>query len=192
MSTLTHRIEPFAALTYAAAKSGPLDAVVAPPYDLIDKSLQDALYARSPFNVIRLELNREPDPYSAAAATLRDWLSEGVLVRSAHPAVYHYTQKFQRDGQTFQRTALLARVRLDEFSSGRVLPHERTFPKAKADRLRLLEATETNISPIFGLYHNEDVALATLLAAAGSRAPSLVVNDGRGVMNEIRAIEAPE
>ncbi len=87
MNTLSKRIEPFAALTYSPAKAGALDAVVAPPYDLIDPPLQDELYARSPYNVIRLELNRGPDPYAAAAATLQEWRAKGPLARAPIPAL---------------------------------------------------------------------------------------------------------
>jgi uncharacterized protein (DUF1015 family) len=77
---MMHRIEPFRGLLYDIARCGVLSNVVAPPYDLIDRARQDALYARSLYNVVRLELNRDPDPYVSAARTMSDWLREGSSI----------------------------------------------------------------------------------------------------------------
>ena len=82
---MTHRVEPFAGLLYDPERVGVLSNVVAPPYDLIDKAQQDALYARSLYNVVRLELNRDPDRYASAARTLGEWLKDGVLKRRSGP-----------------------------------------------------------------------------------------------------------
>src|ERR1700680_2997797 len=91
MSELGERIEPFTALMFNRSRCGALAEVVAPPYDLIDKARQDALYARSPYNIVRLELNRDADPYASAAETLGRWLREGIVERAARPASYFYT-----------------------------------------------------------------------------------------------------
>jgi len=190
--SLTHRIEPFAGLAFDRDRVGSWDRVVAPPYDLIGAARQEELYARSPYNVIRLELNREPDPYAAAAATLARWRAGGVVTQAPHPALYHYTQRFDHGGRTRGRRGLVARVRLEEFSSGRILPHERTFPKAKEDRLRLLEATRTNISPIFGLYPSDNAALAKLLGEIALRDVAISATDDAGIVNEVRLITAAE
>ena len=191
MSAVANRIEPFRALTFNRARAGDLSRLVAPPYDLIDSARQAELYARNPFNVIRLELNREPDPYSAAAATLSEWIADGVLERRARPAIYFYTQRFELAGRQSVRNGIVARIRLEEFASRRILPHERTFPKAKEDRLRLLTATRTNISPIFGLYPAGDAELSHLLATIASAPPAMRVVDDLGITNEVREIDTP-
>src|SRR6266851_30573 len=159
MSELGERIEPFAALMFNRSRCGALADVVAPPYDLIDQARQDALYARSPYNIVRLELNRDADPYASASETLARWLREGIVDRDARPSIYFYTQSFDLEGRRLVRNGLIARIRLEEFSAGRILPHERTFPAAKEDRLRLLTATGTNVSPIFGLYPSGNTEL---------------------------------
>ncbi len=192
MSELGDRIEPFAALMFNRSRCGALAEVVAPPYDLIDKARQDALYARNPYNVVRLELNRDADPYTSAAETLARWLREGIVERAAHPSIYFYTQTFELEGRRLVRNGLIARIRLEEFSAGRILPHERTFPAAKEDRLRLLIATGTNVSPIFGLYPSGNIELEGLLARAAGREPSIDVTDDAGIVNQIRPIDAPE
>ena len=190
MSRLANRIEPLPALCYDERRSGPLRDAIAPPYDLIGPELQDALYSRNPYNVVRLELNREADPYQAAARTLKEWLRAGVLTQTA-PAIYLYTQTFQNAGRTLSRNALLARILLEEFSEGRILPHERTFPKAKEDRLRLLAATRLNVSPIFGLYPSGHADLEELIARMLARGAAISVGDDSGVDHQLRRIDSP-
>ena len=190
MNPLGQRIEPFAGIVFNRARCGQFKDVIAPPYDLIESKRQDELYARSPYNVVRLELNRDNDPYAAAAATMREWTDSGILERMDRPAIYFYTQKFDLNGRRLSRHGLIARVRLEEFASGRILPHERTFPKAKEDRLRLLIATRTYISPIFGLFPAGNTALTNLLSQVRNRPPALEVVNDLGVANEVRAINA--
>src|SRR3984893_6622133 len=186
------RVAPFRALTFNRERSGPLERVVAPPYDLIDQARQAELYARSPYNIVRLELNRDADPYASAAETLGRWLREGIVERAARPSIYFYTQNFELEGRRLIRNGLIARIRLEEFSAKRILPHERTFPAAKEDRLRLLTATGANVSPIFGLYPSGNTELERLLSRVAGRAPMLDVTDDSGIANQIRPIDAPE
>jgi uncharacterized protein (DUF1015 family) len=186
---MTHRVEPFAGLLYDPERVGVLSNVVAPPYDLIDKAHQDALYARSLYNVVRLELNRDPDRYASAARTLGEWLNDGVLKRAVRPAIYLYSQFFEIEGRLLRRDGFILRIRLEEFSAGRILPHERTFPAAKKDRLELLTALNTNVSPVFGLYAGTHPALASLTAELTAREPALEVTDDLGIRNQLRPIE---
>ena len=186
---MTHRVEPFAGLVYDPERVGVLSNVVAPPYDLIDKAHQDALYARSFYNVVRLELNRDPDRYASAARTLGEWLNDGVLKRAVRPAIYLYSQFFEIEGRLLRRDGFILRIRLEEFSAGRILPHERTFPAAKQDRLELLTALNTNVSPVFGLYAGVHPALASLTAELTAREPALEVTDDLGIRNQLRPIE---
>ncbi|HLH76920.1 MAG TPA: DUF1015 domain-containing protein [Candidatus Binataceae bacterium] len=186
----SHRIEPFAGLIYNQKKSGPLEQVLAPPYDLIDRARQDELYARSPYNVIRLELNREPDRYEASAATLRQWLAQGVLERLPQPACFLYTQRFNHEGQGYKRQGLIVRLQLEDFKPGRILPHERTFSAPKEDRLRLLQATQVNTSSIFALYPGS-AEIDELLADVAQRGALMQARDDIGTMHEIRLITQP-
>jgi uncharacterized protein (DUF1015 family) len=191
MSDHPIRITPFRALTFSRTRCGPLERLIAPPYDLIDQARQAELYSRSPYNVVRLELNRDADPYASAASTLAQWIDAGVVEPASRPAIYFYTQTFQVEGRRLTRSGMIARIRLEEFKDGRILPHERTFPKAKEDRLRLLTATRVNVSPIFGLYPSSDQALEALLAEVATRAPLVEVTDDLGIVNEVRAIADP-
>ena len=182
---------PFRALHYDAAVAGPLADVIAPPYDVIDAAELDRLYARSPLNVVRLILNKSPDRYAAAAADLAAWRQRGALVQDREPCLYWYVQDFAlADGTRHQRSGLLAAVRLQPFSAGNILPHERTFPSAKADRLKLMHACRTNLSPIFGVYPNRAEAAAPARATATATAPWIDVEDG-GQRHRVWRLAAP-
>jgi uncharacterized protein (DUF1015 family) len=143
-------LKPLRALRYDSAAAGPLDDLVAPPYDVITPETRARLLAASPDNAVRLI---RPDAPAAAAETLRDWRERGVLVREAEQAVWHLHETFAGpDGVERDRCGLAARVRLEPYSAGKVLPHERTFPAPKLARLRLLRAVRTKLSPIFLLH----------------------------------------
>jgi len=192
MSGLGKRIEPFRALMYNRKIVGDPSRVVAPPYDLIGAARQNQLYDRSPYNVVRLELGREADRYLAAEKTLAEWRAADVLERPARPAIFQYTQTFDVEGRLLHRTGYIARVRLEEFDRGRILPHEKTFPAAKEDRLRLLTALQINTSSIFGLYSGAHPELDRLREKVAAREPLIDLVDDLGIRNELRPIEAPE
>ena len=192
MTGMGRRIEPMRGLLYDRAVAGDPAKVVAPPYDLIGAARQHQLYDRSPYNIVRLEFGRDADRYSAAEKTLAEWTAAGVLRRAPRPAIYQYTQTFDVEGRLIHRTGFVARVRLDEFARGRILPHERTFPAAKEDRLKLLTAIKVNTSSIFGLYSGKHPALEQLREKVAAREPLLDLVDDLGIRNELRPIEAPD
>jgi uncharacterized protein (DUF1015 family) len=172
-------LRPFHALHYDPVAVGALADVIAPPYDVIDDAQLDRLYARSPYNVVRLILNRSPDRYAAAAAALAEWRGRGVLVQGHEPGLYYYVQDFAlADGSRHQRSGVIAAVRLEPFSAGNILPHERTFASAKADRLKLMQACRANLSPIFGVYPHGLDGAAAARAHAATRPPWIEVEDG--------------
>jgi uncharacterized protein (DUF1015 family) len=146
-------VQPLRALHYDQTVAGPLQDLVAPPYDVIDPPARAALRARSPHNVVTIDLPDGDDPYATAAATLRAWIDEGAVVRDPEPALWALVQDYTApDGRRLTRRGFLARVRVEDYGPGRIRPHERTHPGPKEDRLRLTRATQANLSPIFSLY----------------------------------------
>ena len=172
-------IRPFRALYYDRAIAGDLADVIAPPYDVIDGTQLERLYARNPHNVVRLILNRSADRYAASAAALADWRARGILVQDREPALYYYTQDFAlADGSRHQRSGVMAAVRLEPFAAGNILPHEKTFSSPKADRLKLMTACRANLSAIFGVYTHARDALAPARAYADAHPAWIDVSDG--------------
>jgi uncharacterized protein (DUF1015 family) len=139
-----------------------LEEVITEPYDRITPAMQEDYYRRNPYNVVRIILGKDDDPehsekdkYQRAKIYLEEWENQGLLVREDQESLYLYEQEFQARGENKKRTGLIARVKLEEFSSRKILPHEKTFPKHKIDRLNLLRATNINTGQIFLLYKDD-------------------------------------
>src|SRR5919202_3680059 len=149
-------VQPLRALHYDLRAVGSLDSVTAPPYDVIDEQQRAELVARSPFNVVEVDLPVDPggsDPYLHAQTTFEAWRQQGVVVQDREPALWPATQEYDTPaGERRVRRGFLCRVRVEDYGPGRIRPHERTQPGPKEDRLRLTRATRANLSPIFSLF----------------------------------------
>lgn len=198
------QVLPFRGVLFNPAVVGDVRNVVAPPYDIIDADGQKAFYARHPNNVIRLELGLEQatdtaadNRYTRAAKTLRDWLAGGALTRDSRPSFYLYTTKYSMPdgtGGTMQKTltGYLANFRLAELDSGEIYPHENTRAAAKTDRLRLMEACQSNFSPIWSLYSDpEGSVVAALRKGAAAAGPRMQFQDDSGFEHTVWAIDDP-
>lgn len=164
-------VRPLSGIRYAPEMVNDLAQVVTPPFDVISAEAQKRYYARHPYNAIRLELGEvtEADTtlnnrYTRAAATLAEWRQAGVLRQEATPSYYAYRQVFTHGGQTYARTSLLARVRLEPWEKHVVLRHEYTRKKDKDDRLQLLRACSVNLSPILSMYDDPQGRMRRLLS----------------------------
>jgi uncharacterized protein (DUF1015 family) len=169
-------VRPFRAFRYDLNKAGAkMEALVCPPYDVIDDKMQDALYKKSDFNVVRVEFGKQNpgdssgnDRYSRAAQTLKEWIEKSALKQDARPAYYLYEQTFDIASGGASRNKIVIRrgifgaVKVEPFGKGCVYPHEETFGGPKADRLNLMRACSANMSPVFGLIPDEDNALTKL------------------------------
>jgi len=183
-------IEPLRALRYDLAVTDGLQPVVAPPYDVIDAPGRAELEARSPYNVVRIDLPVGEAPYAEAAAELRKWRVEGAVVRDHSPALWALAQTYRGpDRRTRTRHGILARVRIEEYGAGRIRPHERTHPGPKEDRLRLMRATKANLSPIFSLFSDPDGAAWTALASAPGVQPWAETRDADGTKNRLWRVD---
>jgi uncharacterized protein (DUF1015 family) len=148
-------VKPFRAERYDEAKAGPLERLVAPPYDVIGPRERDDYLARSAYNVVHLTL---PDDEQPAARDLADWRARGVLARDDEPGTWVLSQEYTGpDGVVRTRSGLVASLRAQPYEDGVVLPHERTHSGPKEGRLRLLRATRTQLEPIFLLYEGDPV-----------------------------------
>jgi uncharacterized protein (DUF1015 family) len=182
-------IQPLRALRYEPAVAGALQDVIAPPYDVIDAEQRAALVARSPYNVVRVDLPEDPgggDVYAHAAQLLEQWQADGAVVRDDEPAIWILRQSYTGpDGRALTRQGFLARVRVTDYGAGRIRPHERTHPGPKEDRLRLTRATQANLSPIFSLYSDPQQRAWQALAPFTAGPPWGEATDDEGTRNEL-------
>jgi uncharacterized protein (DUF1015 family) len=179
-------VEPLRALHYDLERTGGLQEVIAPPYDVISPEDRTELEARSPYNVVRIDLPVGEDPYELAAEQLTTWRKQGVIVRDEQPAIWVLEQDYTGpDGSLRQRRGFLARVRVEEYGPGRIRPHERTHPGPKEDRLKLTRATQANLSPIFSLFDDPDETVTKALARITETEPWGHATDEDGTVNRL-------
>jgi uncharacterized protein (DUF1015 family) len=195
------QIIPFRGTLYDSPTVGDVRQVVAPPYDIIDTTLQKTLHDRNQHNVIRLELGYElagdgpsNNKYMRAAATLNEWMAKGALRRDAQPAIYYHTidylPPYSAPGQPSRLfKGFLATMELEEFSSGKILPHENTRAAAKSDRLNLLEACRANFSPIISLYSDpQNEVLRLLEQSVSADKPRIDFQDDEGFRQRLWSV----
>lgn len=182
-------VQPLRALHYDQAVAGPLQHLVAPPYDVIDDEQRALLAGRSAYNVVGIDLPRDPsggDPYAHAAALLEAWTHEGAVVRDTEPTIWALVQEYDAPGgRRLRRNGILARVRVEEYGPGRIRPHERTHPGPKEDRLRLTRATAANLSPIFSLYGDPGLTAWGALEPHLAAEPWGEARDEQGTFNRL-------
>ena len=187
------QIEPLKALHYNLQKTGGLQDVIAPPYDVIDAAQRSELEGRSPYNVVRIDLPLGDHPYEAAAKELKSWREHRVVVQDEAPALWALEQDYTGpDGRRRTRRGFLARVRVEDYGAGRIRPHERTHPGPKEDRLRLTRATKANLSPIFSLFSDPEGAAWSALASATEERPWGEATDEDGTDDRLWQVTDPE
>jgi uncharacterized protein (DUF1015 family) len=179
-------VEPLRALHYDLDRTGGLQEVIAPPYDVIGPEDRVELESRSPYNAVRIDLPIGEDPYEHAAEQLAAWRKQGVIARDEQPAVWVLEQDYTGpDGSLRQRRGFLARVRVEEYGPGRIRPHERTHPGPREDRLKLTRATKANLSPIFSLFDDPDDAATKALECVTQTEPWGQATDEDGTVNRV-------
>ncbi|MCL5265861.1 MAG: DUF1015 domain-containing protein [Chloroflexi bacterium] len=180
-------VRPFRGLRYNLSKVGDLASVTTPPYDVISPKAQASFYARSDFNIIRLELGLDhkgddagDNKYTRAAAIFEQWQRDGILVAERDPSVYVYEQEFTYGNERKVRRGYIAGLKLENWDSGVILPHEETLAKPLNDRLQLMLACHANFSPVFGLYEDRTGGISRLLRSRVQDRPAaeLASDDG--------------
>lgn len=191
---------PFRGIRYDLATVGEASRVVAPPYDILSDEAVRSLYRRSPYNIIRVDLGKvrddsgdiDADWHGRAGELFRSWRAQGVLVDEATPAYYALRQRYVLPGgETKELVGLIGCCHLTPFSQGEVLAHEHTFAKPKEDRLRLMRATEANISQIYAFYSDPEQRVRRVLAPLLQKAPAASVVDDEGQTHELWVVSDP-
>lgn len=192
-------IFPFRGIRYNNEKIGDLANVATPPYDVISDEEQDMYYERHPNNIIRLDKGKETanddgrdNPYTRAAEYFKNWLSDGILLQDRTPCFYLTSVEFTINERTYTRFGLIARVRLEPFEKGIILPHEETYSKIKSERLELMKACHANFSHIFSIYTDKDNIMDRLKAAVSDSPPENEFTDDAGHHHKMWCIADPK
>ena len=185
-------IRAFRGFRYDLGRAGALTDLIAPPYDVVDAALQQALIKRSPFNSIRVELpkeqpgdNENENKYARAARIIKEWQAEDIIRQDSLRHLYVLEQEFTVEGKTHKRRGFIARLRLEPFGKGQIYPHEETMSGPKEDRFKLFRATGMNLSPLFGLYPDEGNEVFAKVESLLFRTPPLEATDHLGVVSRL-------
>lgn len=174
-------------------------ALISPPYDIISPQQQEALYQASPYNFVRIEFNRElpqdsaeDNRYTRAAAFLTNWQKEGILKQDETAACYLHVHAFSCGGRRYLRQDIIAAVKLEEWDSRIIRPHENIIPRAKSDRMSMLYACRCNTSPILAMYADPQKVISGLIAAQKKETPIMDFVDAWGEGHQVWAVNRPE
>ena len=179
-------IKAFRGMRYNTEKAGKLAELCCPPYDIISESERLAFIDSNEYNVIRLELPKDGDDvYRTAGEVLDAWRKQGVLIHEDKPAVYIYEEEFNAYNKRRSIKGIIARVKIEEFSKGVILPHEFTLSKAKADRFNLMKATNCNFSQIYALYMDEEHTTLNTIDALSAGDPDCKFTDGDRITHKL-------
>jgi uncharacterized protein (DUF1015 family) len=191
-------IIPFRGLLYDVSKVS-IEDVLAPPYDIITPDLQESLYRKSPYNVVRIDFGKEEpgdnkteNKYARAKRYFDIWIKDGILIRSDKPSFYAYEIIYTLHNMKKRHLGFLCLVKLEELGNRSIYPHECTHSKPKQDRLNLLRVCEANTSPIFSLYKSSADGIIRILSKVIHKKPYLQAADISGNLHRLWQIDRPE
>ncbi len=192
-------IKPFKGLLYNQRKIKDLSEVVTPPYDVISPEDQARFYKKSPYSIIRILLGKEfrndtefNNRYTRAKKYFIQWISEGILTNDSFPSIYIYLQEFLYKNIKKIRLGFIALLKLEDFGSKNIFPHENTMGGPKEDRFKLLENVHANLSPIFVLFSDREKKLYNILKEnIDQNPPILNIQDRDSVRHRLWRIKDP-
>jgi len=191
-------IKPFKALRYSPSYVKDHGAVITPPYDVIDNAAQEELHQKSPYNIIRLEYgktgpadSKTDNPYTRAKNSLNEWLEKQILLTEESACYYLYEQSYTYKGNSYSRRSFFASLKIEDYTSKVILPHELTMSAPKADRMELLSSLQTNVSPIFTLFPDPDDKMDLFFDSLTSSEPLINAIEDSGHVHRIWALRDP-
>jgi uncharacterized protein (DUF1015 family) len=182
-------VRPLRGIRFDPAHAGPVGPLIAPPYDAA--AISSSVTGFGIGGIENIDIGVSGDPHAHAAARYRAWREQGVLHRDADPAIYIHQHRFDVAGVARERTALIARVRLADWSERIVLPHERTTPGPRAERLARLRAVGANLSPLYFLFRDADSEIRRLIASVATAAAPPALHDRMGGTHTIVPVAHP-
>ncbi len=186
-------IVPFRGLYFDSGKVPNLNDVITPPYDVIEPEEQRKFFSRSPYNMIHLILGmhcsldeNSEDQYNRAGGLFRKWLEEGILKRDPVPAIYPYEIEYRLSPSlSKKRKGFVCLLKLEEFATGCVRPHEKTYEATKSERLKLMCCCNANLSQIFALYSDPADVIMHYLEQGRESEPLINFVDETGIKHKI-------
>ena len=187
-------IKPFKAFRFDEKAVGNAGNCIAPPFDVIDSTLQQKLYEKSEYNIVRITKgktgprdNEGNNQYTRAAQYFNEWIKNGVLKQDTADSIYAYVQDFELGDAKLRRLSFIALVKLEEFGR-KVRPHEKTLDEPKIDRLKLQRATRATFGLVYMLYEDKKKIADKIIEKTAAQKPLIDFIDEQNVRHQIFAI----
>jgi len=188
-------IKPFRGLRPVAGRAGD---VVAPPYDVVDRSEAKALVQGRPLSFLHIsrpeiDLADTVDPcdpavYAKGRENLDRMVAEGVLGREERPCYYAYRLTMGDHVQT----GIVATASVEAYDRGRIKKHEFTRPVKEDDRVRQIDTLNAQTGPVFLVYAADPVVDGILREVSAAPADVDVTAERDGVRHQLWKIDAVE
>jgi len=192
-------IKPFRGIIYSTQKINEIANVFSPPYDVLSEDDVKRYEKKHEFNVVRLIQSRNGrigrqklDKYAMAANCFKHWRRDGILLQDKTPSIYIYEHRFTVNKNGFRRIGFISAVKIEDFSSGRVLPHENTFAGPIEDRFKLTVATKANLCPIFSIFSDSDGEITKFLEDKSNKVKIYSAEDQDGGLHTLYRISAQQ
>lgn len=184
-------IRPFKAIRYTQ-KAGDPESLISQPYDKIDSEMQEEYYQKSLYNYCRIILPVEENKYKVAQQRVERWLKDGVLAKESESVVFVSRQEFDLDGKRYERTGLIAALRLYEYRENKIFPHEFTYKAPKVDRLNMLRTVQKDLEPVFLIYSDPEKQTLNFLLGVAKTKPIIQVTDSLQVKHTVWKVTDPQ
>ena len=186
-------IKPFMGLR---PRQGMEEKVAAPPYDVLDSDEAREMAAGNPWSILHctkpeIDLDGSTDlyddrVYAKGAENLRRFIEEGVLVQDDFPTFYFYRQTMG----THSQTGLVACASIEDYEKDVIKKHEFTRKDKELDRIRHIEAQNTQIGPVF-LAYRDVPAMEEARARVCAAAPDCDFTSADGVGHAFWVVRDP-
>ena len=169
-----------------------MENLITQPYDKIDSQMQKEYYEKSPYNYCRLILPLEENKYQIADQRIVQWIKEEIMAKEIKPALFVSRQEFTLDGKKYQRTGLIAAMRLYPYGENMVFPHEATYKAPKADRLNMLRTVQKDLEPVFLIYQDPEKKTIAFFEETAKTKPVIEVTDSLQVRHTVWVVTDSE
>lgn len=184
-------IKPFTGLRPIPERA---EEVVAPPYDVLNTAEARLRAAGRPWSFLHIskaeiDLAEGTDPYdpsvyAKSAENMQKMLYEGILMREQKPCYYVY--RLIMDGHS--QVGLVAVASVADYDINRVRKHEYTRPTKEDDRVRQIEALNTQTGPVLLAYKSQ-ADMDAILQQTTEQAPLVDVTADDGVQHTFWLID---
>ncbi len=184
-------IKPFTGLRPVPERA---EEVVAPPYDVLNTAEARLRAADRPWSFLHIskaeiDLPEGTDPYdptvyAKSAENMQKMMAEGILMREEKPCYYVY--RLIMDGHS--QVGLVAVASVADYDINRVRKHEYTRPTKEDDRVRQIEALNTQTGPVLLAYKSQ-ADMDAILQQTTQQTPLVDVTADDGVQHTFWIID---